>query len=85
MNIDLTLRCPTCGRRADVCFDHGDHWKKRHLRLTKGAPVDDLVETSTGRGSHQPELVQPAPDLLQTVVDEILTTDPWRPPCPPKK
>jgi sarcosine oxidase delta subunit len=27
--IDLTLRCPTCGRRADMCFDHGDDWKKR--------------------------------------------------------
>ena len=27
--IDLTLRCPTCGQRADVCFDHGDEWKKR--------------------------------------------------------
>jgi hypothetical protein len=26
---DLTLRCPVCGRRADVCFDHGDDWKKR--------------------------------------------------------
>lgn len=27
--IDLTLHCPTCGRRADMCFDHGDQWKKR--------------------------------------------------------
>ncbi len=27
--IDLTLRCPTCGRRADMCFDHGDQWKQR--------------------------------------------------------
>jgi hypothetical protein len=27
--IDLTLRCPTCDRRADMCFDHGDEWKKR--------------------------------------------------------
>ncbi len=29
MLIDLTLRCPTCGQRADVCFDHGDVWKQR--------------------------------------------------------
>jgi hypothetical protein len=27
--LDLTLRCPVCGRRADMCFDHGDDWKKR--------------------------------------------------------
>ncbi len=27
--IDMTLTCPVCGRRADVCFDHGDDWKKR--------------------------------------------------------
>jgi hypothetical protein len=31
MPVDLTLRCPTCGRRADVCFDHGDQWKKRSV------------------------------------------------------
>lgn len=28
-HVDLTLRCPACGRRADVCFDHGGDWKKR--------------------------------------------------------
>lgn len=27
--LDLTLRCPTCGKRADMCFDHGDDWKRR--------------------------------------------------------
>ncbi len=27
--VDLTLRCPTCGERADMCFAHGDEWKKR--------------------------------------------------------
>lgn len=27
--IDLTLRCPVCGDRADMCFKHGDDWKKR--------------------------------------------------------
>lgn len=26
---DFTLRCPTCGQRADMCFNHGDDWKKR--------------------------------------------------------
>src|SRR5947207_8218182 len=26
---DATLRCPTCNRRADMCFEHGDDWKKR--------------------------------------------------------
>lgn len=26
---DLTLRCPVCGLRADMCFTHGDEWKKR--------------------------------------------------------
>lgn len=26
--IDLTLRCPTCGVRADMCFAHGEEWKK---------------------------------------------------------
>lgn len=31
--IDLTLRCPTCGRRADMCFEHGDDWKKRSAAL----------------------------------------------------
>lgn len=25
----MTLHCPTCGLRADMCFDHGDDWKKR--------------------------------------------------------
>ncbi len=29
LHVDLTLRCPTCGKRADMCFDHGDDWKKR--------------------------------------------------------
>jgi hypothetical protein len=29
MSIDMTLRCSTCGRRADMCFEHGDNWKKR--------------------------------------------------------
>ena len=28
-SLDLTLRCPTCGKRADMCFEHGDEWKKR--------------------------------------------------------
>lgn len=27
--IDLTLRCPTCGKRADMCFAHGTEWKRR--------------------------------------------------------
>jgi hypothetical protein len=27
--IDKTLRCPVCGQRADMCFAHGDDWKKR--------------------------------------------------------
>jgi hypothetical protein len=27
--IDMTLRCPECGQRADMCFEHGDGWKKR--------------------------------------------------------
>jgi hypothetical protein len=27
--LDMTLRCPVCARRADMCFDHGDDWKKR--------------------------------------------------------
>lgn len=27
--LNLTLRCPVCDRRADMCFDHGDWWKKR--------------------------------------------------------
>ncbi len=27
--IDITLRCPTCGRRADMCFEHGEIWKQR--------------------------------------------------------
>lgn len=61
--------------------------KKRHLKIVKpnkGEPVGDLAETSTGQGSQAatsqpPELVQTSPDLLQTVVDEILTTPPWRP------
>lgn len=34
MSADLTLRCPTCGRRADICFDHGDEWKKRERHGT---------------------------------------------------
>ena len=25
----MTLRCPTCGQRADMCFAHGEEWKKR--------------------------------------------------------
>lgn len=29
LHLDLTLRCPVCGRRADMCFEHGDEWKKR--------------------------------------------------------
>lgn len=29
VQLDLTLRCPVCDRRADMCFDHGDWWKKR--------------------------------------------------------
>ena len=29
--IDLTLSCPTCGQRADMCFAHGDEWKKRKV------------------------------------------------------
>jgi hypothetical protein len=29
--IDLTLNCPVCGGRADMCFAHGDDWKKRPL------------------------------------------------------
>lgn len=37
--LDLTLRCPTCGLRADMCFDHGDDWKKRAARGTVGHPV----------------------------------------------
>jgi hypothetical protein len=28
-SVDLTLTCPVCGRRADMCFEHGDDWKKR--------------------------------------------------------
>lgn len=31
--IDLTLRCPVCDGRADMCFAHGDDWKKRPLPL----------------------------------------------------
>ena len=27
--LDFTLRCPSCGERADMCFGHGDDWKKR--------------------------------------------------------
>jgi hypothetical protein len=27
--IDLTLHCPVCGQRADMCFAHGDDWKQR--------------------------------------------------------
>ena len=38
--IDLTLRCPTCGRRADMCFAHGEVWKKRVLE-----PWDTLKMT----------------------------------------
>ncbi len=29
MIADLTLRCPVCGDRADLCFAHGDDWKRR--------------------------------------------------------
>ena len=29
VQLDLTLRCPVCGDRADMCFKHGDDWKKR--------------------------------------------------------
>jgi hypothetical protein len=36
--VDLTLRCPTCGKRADMCFNHGDDWKKRQL----GKPRPDF-------------------------------------------
>lgn len=28
-HVDLTLRCPVCGLRADMCFAHGDEWKRR--------------------------------------------------------
>jgi rRNA maturation protein Nop10 len=34
VSVDLTLRCPECGKRADMCFDHGDDWKKRPLPRT---------------------------------------------------
>ena len=27
--LDLTRRCPVCGERADMCFKHGDDWKKQ--------------------------------------------------------
>lgn len=27
--LDLSLHCPVCGLRADMCFQHGDDWKKR--------------------------------------------------------
>lgn len=37
--VDLTLRCPTCGKRADVCFEHGDEWKKR--RPVDRQPVNE--------------------------------------------
>jgi hypothetical protein len=30
--LDLTLCCPTCGKRADMCFDHGGDWKKRSAK-----------------------------------------------------
>ncbi len=32
--IDLTRKCPTCGKRADMCFTHGEIWKRRQRENT---------------------------------------------------
>lgn len=47
---DLTLRCPTCGRRADMCFEHGDDWKKRQPRLWEDEPPQDQIRVSSQIG-----------------------------------
>lgn len=59
--IDLTLHCPTCGLRADMCFDHGDDWKKR----TWPVSVFDLTEAQLRAGVNEFTQDDPPPYRVQ--------------------
>lgn len=49
ISLDLTLCCPECGRRADVCFDHGDDWKKRSASVPAISPEASVNSPSGTR------------------------------------
>lgn len=59
--IDLTLRCPTCGQRADMCFAHGDDWKK-------GGEVPSMGEALSVLLNAEADRVEPREGIL-TVYD----------------
>jgi hypothetical protein len=62
--MDLTLRCPTCGQRADMCFDHGDDWKKR------GRPEQEVARAAARADKARAE--------LETAIREARRTLPLR-------
>jgi hypothetical protein len=73
--IDMTLRCPVCGDRADMCFAHGDDWKKRP---TAPADTDRWLAWSGGRyPDDSPGGVVHAESDGTIVLDDGVTT--WNP------